>query len=356
VIIERIGRASVSASIQEILSEANRLEKEYEWLQASELYGQALSMVDERDYFRRGEIQERMGYSIQRNAFQFERKEDYITNLEKAIDAYSKAQGFYEQMPGDQGSPWILRCKAFSKYLNHWNVADPSEKLKLLTECHMLKGEALDIFWDRKEIREYCRTYSELAHVTELMFFREWDTQVRRDAIERELSLGEKPIKVLPELDDQHEAARVNLVYARYLQHYRMYIEPSVKKEFIIHHLDEALRFAEKIGDDLTSGRCYLFKAGLAGISKESLNFLDKALECSEKTRDIYLNAIVLGRYGYGIYWNAFMTEDPDQRIKWVDQAMEFYDKSQILLQILSLQMPVIGKINAPTPGGYAEN
>jgi hypothetical protein len=60
----------VSASIEDILDEAAKLEKEYEWLQASEFYGQALGMVDEGDYFRRGEVQEKVGCSLRRAAFQ----------------------------------------------------------------------------------------------------------------------------------------------------------------------------------------------------------------------------------------------------------------------------------------------
>ncbi|MCW4025849.1 MAG: hypothetical protein NWE76_00005, partial [Candidatus Bathyarchaeota archaeon] len=347
----------MSTSIEEILSEATRFEKEYEWLQASELYEQALSMVDEENHFRKGEIQERIGYSLHRNAFQFELKEEFLNGLAKAVEAYNSAQGFYEQMQDDQGSPWIHRCKGFSKYLNHWAATDPSEKLGLLTECHMLKGEALDSFLDSKKIREYCRTYSELAHVTELLFFREWDPQVRRDAIERELSYGEKALKALPELDDPHESARVNIVYARYVEHYSEFIEPPENRELRHHHVDEALRFAEEIGDDLTKGRCNIFMCLRIKsiVSTESHNYLHKALECAEKTRDIYLKAAVLGWIAYGTYWTAFTTEDPDQRIKWADKAMEFYDRSQILFKILSFQRPIAGKNTRPDPGGYAE-
>jgi len=346
---------SEGSGLEGVLGKASAMEREYEWLQASELYGQALGMVDEEKYFRRGEIQEKLGYSLHRNAFQFERKEEFFNGIEKAVDAYNSAHGFYERLPDGQGSPWMLRCIAFSKYLSHWIVIDPSEKLRLLTECHMLKGEALNFFWDRKEIREYCRTYSELAHVTELMILREWDTQVRRDAIERELSLGEKAINVLPELDDPHETARVNIIFARYIKHYRNWFERITKKELIRHHVDEALRFAEEIRDDLTSGRCYLLLANMSWDPTESHSYLQKALECAEKTRDIYLKAVVFGHRAYHTYWQAFRTEDPDIRINWVNKAMEFYKKAQILLQPLSFQMPITGKINAPTPGGYAE-
>jgi hypothetical protein len=341
---------------EDILSKASAMEREYEWLQASQFYKQALGMVVDDDYIRRGEIQEKIGYSLHMNSFQFERKEEFINGLVKAVEAYNSAQGFYEQMQDDQGSPWILRCKAFSKYLSHWIVADLSEKLRLLTECHMLKGEALNIFWDRKELHEFCRTYSELEHITELLFFREWDPQVRRDAIERELSYGKKAIQVLPELDDPHEAARVNIVYARYIYQYRNFIEPSTKRELILNHVDEALRFAEEIGDFQTKAICNILIAyRRARTRAETQNHLHKALECAEKTRDIYLQAFTLAWKAYLTYWWAFATEDPDQRIKWANEAMEFYDRSQILFKVLSFQNPVTGKITSPTPGGYAE-
>ena len=53
----------MSSSVEEILGETTKFEKEYEWLQASELYEQALGMIDEEDYFRKGEIRAREAFS-----------------------------------------------------------------------------------------------------------------------------------------------------------------------------------------------------------------------------------------------------------------------------------------------------
>ena len=125
----------MSASIDEILGEATRLEKEYEWLQASELYGQALSMVDEGDYFRRGEIQEKKGHSLHRAAFQTESREEFLERLGKAVEAYEAARELYKRVVNERGAGWVLRCRAFSKYLSHWIAPDPSEKLGLLSDC-----------------------------------------------------------------------------------------------------------------------------------------------------------------------------------------------------------------------------
>ena len=152
----------MSASVEEILGEAAKLEKEYEWLQASEYYEQALSMIDEGDYFRRGEIQEKIGYSLRRAAFQAESPEEFREKMILAVEAYEKAHGFYENLADEQGAPWMLRCRAVSRALCHWLASDPSEKRRLLDECLELEEKALTTFWDLGDKLEYGRTYNKL--------------------------------------------------------------------------------------------------------------------------------------------------------------------------------------------------
>jgi predicted transcriptional regulator len=247
-------------NIDGMLSEAAELEKKYKWLEVYELYDQALK-TGMKDYFRKGEIQEKIGYSLYRAAFQNEQERDFLDGVKKAAEAYSLAQSLYEKMESDQALTLALRCKAFSKYLEHWTIADSSDKLDLLKECHKLKGEALDIFWDRKEFSEYCRTYTELMHVTDLLFHREWDPQTRRDFLERELSLGKKALNALSDLDDPYISAKVNVTYVRYLEEYWMFIEPSWEIDVLRHHFNEALRYAEEIGDQITNLVAISFRA-----------------------------------------------------------------------------------------------
>ena len=175
----------MSVNVDEILGEAAGLENEYKWLQASELYEQALGMFDEGDYFRKGEIQEKIGHSLHRAAFQAENREEFLERLGIAVEAYEEARGHYER-PGDENAAWVLRCRAISKYLSHWIKPDTSEKLVLLSDCHELEGGALASFWDAGNKLEYCRTYTELAQVSEFILLREWDQEVRRKTLEIE--------------------------------------------------------------------------------------------------------------------------------------------------------------------------
>jgi len=63
--------------MEEILHQAERSEKEYDWLGAAESYENALSLLPEDDSSRRGEIHERLGYAFYRFAFQAESSDEF---------------------------------------------------------------------------------------------------------------------------------------------------------------------------------------------------------------------------------------------------------------------------------------
>jgi hypothetical protein len=260
---------------------------------------------------------------------------------------------------GDENTAWVLRCKAISKYLNHWIMSDPSEKLKFLYDCHELERRALDSFWDTGNKLEYCKTYAELALVGELIFFREWDQEIRKKTIETRFSWGEKIIEALRELGDFYEKARTLWTYALNLRRYYVSFEPSFLTEVgyktlqsrIRQHGNQASILADEVGDYYTIGFGFLF----VDPAHYRQGF-EKGWECGEKTQDIFLKAWALGELAWSTYFNAFSIEDPDQRIKTAEEAMEFYDRSQNLLKTLSFQVPAFGKLLLkPAPGGYAE-
>jgi tetratricopeptide (TPR) repeat protein len=184
----------VSASVEETLGEATRLEKEYEWLQASGLYEQALDIVDEGDYFKRGEIQEKNGHSIQRAAFQAESLVEFREKMGLAVEAYEKAHDFYEKLAYEQGTPWMLRCRAISRYLSYWLATDTSEKKMLLDECLELEEKALKTFWDLGYKLEYGRTYNNLSMVHWYRRILVLNRQVAKGIFEKAIAWGERII------------------------------------------------------------------------------------------------------------------------------------------------------------------
>jgi hypothetical protein len=107
----------MNTSIQNLVNKAIEHEKKYEWIEASNLYDNALKIMDEKDIFKQGKIQEKKAHSLYRAAFQNEKKEEFFKGLKKAIDAYSSAHGLFKEIKDEQVLPWIFRCEAFSKYL-----------------------------------------------------------------------------------------------------------------------------------------------------------------------------------------------------------------------------------------------
>jgi len=336
-------------TVEDILSKASAMEKEYEWLQASDLYRQVLSGVDEEDFFRRGEVQEKIGHSLHRAAFQAESREEFLERLQWAVEAYQKAHGFYEKLEDEKKVAWMLRCDAVSRYLEHWVASDPSEKRRLLGECLKLEGGALESFWDQGEKLEYCRTYNELSFASIFRAVREWDREARRDALEKGVSWGEKAVKVLSELDDSYETARAHRIYGNNLAWNSYFFEPKPEKQRQnriewIEHFKKAVDFSEGVGDAFT-----------AGLSHVLLDKNDIAIECGGKTKDIFLRSWALGSLAWYTYFKAHSKEDPDNRLRLVEEAMGYYDEAQHYSSIMSYQAHLRGKLAAPAPGGYAE-
>ena len=121
-------------SLKSLLKRAEKREKKYRWLEASELYEQALGVVEETDFAKKGELQERIGHCYYRAAFQDGTQEEFKGRMGLAVEAYVKAHGFYEKLV-DEHRARVFRCDAVVKYLCYWLTSDASEKRKLLDEC-----------------------------------------------------------------------------------------------------------------------------------------------------------------------------------------------------------------------------
>lgn len=98
--------------MEEILHQAEGLEKKYDWLGAAESYEKALKLLSEDDFSRKGDTNERLGYALYRAAFQAESNSGFKERMPQAVSAYEKAKGFYERLTESVKTPRILRSRA----------------------------------------------------------------------------------------------------------------------------------------------------------------------------------------------------------------------------------------------------
>ncbi len=252
----------------------------------------------------------------------------------------------------------MFRCDAVAKYLGYWLTCEPSEKRRLLDECLELENKALTAFWDLGNKLEYGKTYNELPNVFWLRCFLEWDRQAVNRIITRGVQSGEKSIAALSELGESYEIAKAHLTLAPCLAFFAAcFVEDPEKKEQyrlrVIQQLRKAVELLEKVGDAYSVGNSHMW-LGFHTAGQESMKHFAKALKCGNKTRDNFLKGSGMDWLAFSTYWKAIATENPDQRRKLAQEAMEFYDKAQYHYSIIAYRTPRPGVI--ALPGGYAEH
>ncbi len=342
---------------EEIFSKAKALEQEYNWLEAADLYEQALLAVETNDFLKKGEIEERIGLCFHRAAFQAESKEELRKGIQQAIEAYEKAHGFYEKSFHKQKVARMFRCKAIAKYLGYWLTSVPSEKRKLLDECLELECKTLESFLESGQKLEYGKTYNELSLVFFCRFYLEWDRQTAESIVKRGVEWGEKAVAALSELGNSYEIARAHFTLATCLALLGegFIAEPEEKEKNrlkAVKYLSKAAELSEKLGDAYLLGSSHLWWGANTG-GEEAVKHYEKTLECGKLARDNFLIAWGSDFLAFMTYWKAIATEDPEKSRELAEKAMQFYDRAQRHCSIMSYASPRYGVI-AP-PAGYAE-
>jgi hypothetical protein len=346
--------------VEEILRQAEQLEKDYDWLGAAESCKKALNLLPQDEFLKMGEIQERVGFCLYRAAMQAEAKEEFQQKMRNAVESYKKACDIYQKLAGEQEAR-VFRTIAIAKYLDHWLASSPSEKRTLLSDCLDFADKALSGFSKSGDIQEYTKTYNALSPESSIFFQRamyEGNNRIIKKVAEQGMRWGETVIAAYSEPEKSYKAALAYLTMSICLLLLVWYTitDPQKQEQMIekaIRYTNKAVDLSEKSGDALLSGYAH-FWLGFNVSEEESIKQFEKTLECTEKTRDMFMKAVTLDFLAYTTYWKAIETEDPDKRRQLAEKAMELYDKSQRLYSVFSYMSPRGGLI--PPPGGYAEH
>jgi hypothetical protein len=107
--------------VEEILHQAERLEKEYDWLGATDSYKKAFNLLSEDDLSRKGDVTERLGYTFYHAAFQAEKSDTFQERMRQAVLNYEKAKEFYMKMAGPGKVGRMFCCDAMIAYIG-WRL------------------------------------------------------------------------------------------------------------------------------------------------------------------------------------------------------------------------------------------
>jgi hypothetical protein len=336
---------SESSSLESILDQIAKQEKEYDWSGAAESYEKALALVPERDFLRSGEVHERLGYASYRAAMQAESPEEFKNRMRQGVADYEKAKEFYGRLSEREKVPRMLRCDAVIAYFGYWLASQVPEKKRMLDECWRLTKEALKAFGEAGAALEHGKTYNQLGSSVFLSCVLEWNFQAAEKIIREAMENGEQAVTFLSSVGDPYELARAYVRTCFYLIVFSLDFSRDIDEKRKYHQkvqgywqkaveLSEEAAFLELLGAPGDSGD----ETGWS-IKEMEVNF-EKALGYAKKTRDKYLIGTAMDWLTYATGWKSAAIENPDQRLETAKKALQYAEDAKHQFSHISFVSP----------------
>jgi len=334
--------------VEEILHQAEQLEKEYDWLGATALHEKTLNLLSDSDFSRKGDAYERLGYAFYRAAFQAESSDEFRERMRQAILSDEKAKEFFVKMAGPGKTPRMLRCDAMIAFIRFWLASEAHERKNLIDQCWKLAGETLSALEEGGNGLEYGRTFNEFSKSADFSFNLEWDWQIREKIIKEAVKCGEQAIQSLSTVQDNSELARAYAKTADYLCAFGYLFLNQDEREM---NFAKARDYWRKANDLSESAAVLESLSTLEGLSLEfsegtegALRHYEKALEYGRKVNDRFIVGRSLDMLTYHMGWSMGMIDDPDETVT----------RRKKVLQYATEARNQYSKINFTSPGnGY---
>src|SRR4030067_1240244 len=181
-------------TVESILVQAEKREKEYDWLGAVESYTKALGAIPEHDSSKKAQVCELLGNALYRAAMQSQNRKEFRERMRRAITSYEEADRLYIESNERLGIANTSRCKGMVALIGSWIRPTVPDKKRLIKECWTMMKRALRAFEDNEIAHEYGKTYNQLAANVDFSFFLEWNYHSRVRMMKEAVRHGNKAI------------------------------------------------------------------------------------------------------------------------------------------------------------------
>jgi len=329
--------------LESIIDQAEESERKYGWLQAAQLYEQALLAVGKKDFLRKEEIQEKIGYCFHRAAFQADTNEEFKLRMALSVEAYEEASKLFEVVedPAKQIKTGYAHARAL--YSKSW-IVEWSKRSALLDECWKLNVESLKTHDEAGDQTLYGKMCNELLTCLSDRLWFAWDWQERKNIVVEAVEYGEKALKALSEARDDNELARTYYLLSFFLSETSFH--ESVEKQWKTSqkgstYAEKAIEISKKV-DDLylisLSYRAFAYHImEYKGDYETSLKYREKALALGKKVYDKLQIAWTSDILAYNVWWKGLMEVDPDKRKAGFNKAIQYTGDAITHYQLVSL-------------------
>ena len=301
---------------EHLLDKAKEQEKMYNWLGAADFYEQASGLASE-DFLKVAELQERIGYCFFRAALQAQANKQFNKRMKMAMQAYVKAVELFQKSSDKNRIAKVSNAEALVAYANSWLEVDASKKIALLDKWWTLKSKVLKAYergGDQLAVARTCNDMMEGSADCRFWLGSNWKDSLK---IKEELiSLGERAIAILSELEDDYELARAYCWTSWCCIVYPNNLGGGKNVQKGLQYSKKAIKCSQKTGDAWLIGwSCSSASSGemVEGCIKSGIKFLEQQINQGEIAKDNYLLGV--GQFSLCMlsFVSALSHEDPDK-------------------------------------------
>ena len=307
------------SNLESLLKKATELEKNYEWLKAAEVYERAFDLETKNDDPKNSaELYDKKGFCFFKAAFQAESNYQFSEIMKLAIQSYEKAILFFKVIKNVDGIISANNTLANISYAKSWIEPNPSKKTIFIAEWWTLKSKVLDNYekmGDQLHFGKICNDM--LQNSYDCYYWIGRNSEELEEKRNKLISLGEKAITILSELNEDYELARAYCWTSLfYLKDNLMELgstEKEIKKGLI--YSKKALKLSKKVGDAYLIGWSFHSTSHAANVQNDyeaQIDFLNLSLQNGENIKDNYLSGLAQFQMVSWNFINAMKIEDPD--------------------------------------------
>jgi len=325
------------SNLEFLLEKAKELEKKYEWLQATEVYGNAIKLLKNHPSVKSAEFLEKMGFCFYKAAIQAPDNGEFIRRMKLAIQTYNKEIILLEKIKKKDS-----HVLALIAYASSCLEKNPSKKKRLLANWWKLEKQAKEEFEYSADLNSMARICINLVEYSTYDWI--WSSssfQETRNIYLECLKLAEKAIPILSKLEDKYELARA---YCFATWHYSFcgwfweseeeILQYSQKAE---DYSKKALELAQKIGDAWLISQSYINMWNVASSLNANpylaINPGKKILKYGEITKDNWCKGWGNALTAFSYLQLAQQMEDPEKQRQNFNKSIKMAREANKLFQ-----------------------
>ena len=323
-----------------LLETAREQEKSFDWDAAAATYTELLDAVPGVDPAKTAQTEEAKAYALYRRAFQADTYEDFKERVADAIKQYETAKAAFGKLPDEEALPWSHRCASMVALLEYWRATSVARKKELVNVSWDEAKKAMDGFEKAGNGLQLGRTFNKSVFSLSIVFAYLGEGKARGSLFEDGLHYAERSVDALEKAGSAEDLASACLEAGSFVTTLANYYwEPSRKRlaeEKATALVKKALELSGETCADVLSSEFILGDLPISFTSEDSMALCLRALGYARRSRDHL-------RMGAALEWaesrfaiDAHGVEDPEQRQKLADEALEYSKEAGREFSIIS--------------------